>query len=154
MSNYEITNMIMVYDPKTNKAVVERRVKYWCGISFPGGHIEPGESFYDSAVREVKEETGLAVSDLKFCGVINWYNNQNGDRYFVFCYKTDRFEGELLDAKDAEEGEVFWQDIDTIKDMQLAPNFGEYVDLFLKDDYCEIFSSWNDDEEEHKLIYK
>ena len=152
MSNFELTNMIMVYDPSTNKAVVERRVKYWCGISFPGGHIEPGESFYDSAVREVKEETGLTVSNLKLCGIINWYNNQNGDRYFVYCYKTDSFEGKLLDS--TEEGKVFWEDIDKLKEMDLAPNFRDYIDLFLNDEYCEIFSSWNDDEVEHKLIFR
>jgi 8-oxo-dGTP diphosphatase len=152
MSNFELTNMIMVYDPKTNKAVVERRVKYWCGISFPGGHIEPGESFYDSAIREVKEETGLTVSNLKLCGIINWYNNVNGDRYLVYCYKTDSFAGDLLDS--TEEGKVFWADIDKIKEMDLAPNFKDYLDLFLSDGICEIFSSWNDDEENHDLIFK
>jgi len=32
----------------------------------PGGHIEPGESFAEAAVREVKEETGLLVEALSF----------------------------------------------------------------------------------------
>lgn len=30
--------------------------------SIPGGHLEPGESLAEAAVREVAEETGLAVS--------------------------------------------------------------------------------------------
>ena len=63
--------MIMIYDKYTDKAVVINRRLSWRGISFPGGHVEPGESFYESAVREAKEETGLTVRDLKFCGVIH-----------------------------------------------------------------------------------
>lgn len=33
--------------------------------SFPGGHLEFGESFFDCAKREVFEETGLIVQDMK-----------------------------------------------------------------------------------------
>lgn len=33
----------------------------------PGGHIEPGESALDGAVRETQEETGLIVSDAHWC---------------------------------------------------------------------------------------
>ena len=56
-----LTNMCMVYDGKGNILVQERVNKDWTGISFPGGHVEPGESFVRSVIREVWEETGLTV---------------------------------------------------------------------------------------------
>lgn len=37
--------------------------------SFPGGHIEPGETAADAARREVREETGLDVDLVELVGV-------------------------------------------------------------------------------------
>ena len=35
----EITNMCMILDPATKRIVVQKRVKYWTGLAFPGGRI-------------------------------------------------------------------------------------------------------------------
>ena len=39
--------------------MIDRKKRDWPGITFPGGHIESGESFTDAVIREVQEETGL-----------------------------------------------------------------------------------------------
>ena len=42
----EFVNMCMIYDGE--KVLVQERVKSdWPGITFPGGHVERGESFTD-----------------------------------------------------------------------------------------------------------
>ena len=56
----EIVNMIMIENKSTGKILVLDRVaSSWAGLTFPGGHVEWGESFLASAIREAKEETGL-----------------------------------------------------------------------------------------------
>ena len=57
----ELTNMCMIYDNDGNVVVQEKLNKNWGGITFPGGHVETGESFVDSVIREVKEETNIDV---------------------------------------------------------------------------------------------
>lgn len=49
----------------------------------PGGHIQVGEDFFDGMKREVFEETGLRVSDLKFIQKIENLN-------FYFCDCPDK----------------------------------------------------------------
>ena len=137
----ELTNMVMVYDKNTNRAVVQQRVKYWKGITFPGGHVEKGESFIDSAKREVFEETGLKVDNLKLCGIIDWCHRKSGERYMVILYKTDTYSGELIG--ETEEGKVFWADIDEIPNMELSQDFENYLKVFLNDKKQEFFGLYD-----------
>ena len=39
------------------------------GWEMPGGQVEEGESLIDAAVRETKEESGIEIEVIKFCGV-------------------------------------------------------------------------------------
>ena len=54
------------------------------GWSLPAGAIEPGETPQEAVVREVQEETGLAVEVVAICGVFGGdsfrYTYPNGDR--------------------------------------------------------------------------
>jgi 8-oxo-dGTP pyrophosphatase MutT (NUDIX family) len=40
-------------------------------MQLPGGHLEYGESFAETAAREVLEETGLEVGNIKFLTATN-----------------------------------------------------------------------------------
>ena len=142
MATTEITNMIMIQHPVTKEVLVQKRVKYWCGITFPGGHIENGESIYNSAVREAREETGLLVKNLKYCGMMHWHNDETHDKYFVHFYKTNEFEGDLLNETD--EGKVFFTSLESLENMDLAPNFKKYLPIFFNDNISEIYCQWNE----------
>lgn len=147
----EFTTMVMVEDKAAGKVLVQERVKSWTGLSFPGGHVEPFESFADGAIREVKEETGLEIRNLRQCGVIHWVHRTRPDRYIVFLYKTSDFSGELISETD--EGRVFWMSLDKLKAMNLSKNFENYIPMFTDDKYNELYGLWSEDEQD-EVIYK
>ena len=154
MGKTEFTTMVMVQDAQSGKVLVQDRIKNWRGLSFSGGHVEDRESFYDCAVREIKEETGLDIANLKHCGMVHYANNKTFDRYLVFLYKTTEFSGELL--SDTDEGKNYWITIDELKvilNSQETNTFYRYPPMFFEDKYSEAFGSWNDDEP-CEIVYK
>ena len=130
----ELMNICMIYDDNGNVLVQNRKDKGWPGVTFPGGHVEKAEALVPSVIREIKEETGLDISDVKLCGIKEWFN---GDvRAFVFFYKTNHFSGEL---KSSEEGEVFWVPMNKLSEYPLASDFDKNLQMFFSDDISELF---------------
>ena len=129
------TNLCMVYDDAGNILVEDRLDPDWPGLCFPGGHVEPGESFVESVIREVWEETGLTIENPKLCGTKQFQTNQ-GQRYVVFFYKTNRFFGQL---KSSDEGKVFWVSKEDLKNYTLCMDFPEMLKVFEDDDLSEFF---------------
>lgn len=141
MPGVELTNMCMVYDRANDKVLVQERVKSWRGISFPGGHVDAGEGIVESVIREIREETGFIVTNLEPCGIIHWYNDETGDRYFVFNFRTEDYEGDLLSETD--EGSVFWVDRTELPNLKLSDGLKERLPMFLDGRYAEAFGIWN-----------
>ena len=129
-----ITNMCMICDG-TKVLVQDRKDPQWPGITFPGGHVEPGESFTDAVTREVLEETGLTISAPRLCGIKDW-TNDDGTRYMVLFYKTDRFIGTL---KASDEGEVFWVQLSELSSLSLADGMENMLRVFMDDHLSEHY---------------
>jgi len=146
----------MIQNPDTNAVLIHNRTRKYPGYSFPGGHVERGESIYDCAVREVREETGLDVKNLKYCGVVHWVNRDNDERYLCFMYKTTQFDGELITKTD--EGEQFWLGIDellTTSKEKLSSIHYAFSPLFHEyGKYSEVLVPWSGDESTWELFYK
>ena len=128
------TNLCMVYDDAGNILVQDRKEPDWPGLCFPGGHVEPGESFVESVIREVWEETGLTIEKPILCGT-KQFQTKKGERYVVLFYKTDCFSGEL---KSSDEGEVFWIPREKLTDYVLVDDFENMVKVFESDDLSEV----------------
>lgn len=149
----ELVNMIMIENKSTARVLVlDRKISDWQGLTFPGGHVERGEPFYDSAVREAKEETGLAVKNLRSCGTVHWGNPKNGDCYLEYLYKTSDFYGVL---KGTCEGDVLWMTREELESSdRLSPNFKFYLPMFFDNKYSELYFQWDGESYDSLPIYR
>lgn len=134
-SEIELTNMCLVYNKDSVLVQEKSGTKYQGGLVFPGGHVEEGESLRDSMIREIKEETGLTISNPKPCGYKDWIQ-EDGTRYIVLLYKTDKYEGEL---KSSDEGRVFWLNRKDLPEANLIWNMKELMEIFESDEFSEFF---------------
>ena len=137
-----ITNMCLVYSG--DKILVqERNKKDWPGLTFPGGHVEKGENFIASVIREVKEETGLTIYDPLLCGMEEYKADNNDERYLMLFYKTDKFEGELKSSK---EGKVFWINKDDLLKYELSLDLDRIYKIMIDDSLSELIYEYRNGE--------
>lgn len=121
----------------------DRRKNDWKGYTFPGGHIEPGESIVDAVIREMQEETGLTIRNPKLCGVKQFPIN-NG-RYLVFLFHAKEYEGTLHSS---DEGTMHWIDKDKLSAVNLVEDFHELLNVMLDEklnefQYVSENGEWN-----------
>lgn len=129
-----LMNMCMVYDDNGNVLVQDKVDEEWGGLTFPGGHIEKGESFVDAVIREVREETGLIIEQPRICGTKDWME-EDGSRYIVLFYKTNKFSGIV---RSSEEGETKWMTMEELRNGRLAPDMEDMLRIFLEEDINEM----------------
>jgi 8-oxo-dGTP diphosphatase len=95
----------------------------WIGI---GGKFEYGESPFDCARREIKEETGLSVKNLKYRGIVTFVSNEYGTEY-MHLFTSESFFGEM--NTDCDEGELLWVKKEKIKDLAIWEGDKIFLDL-------------------------
>ena len=103
---------IVLHDGKVllikNAALRDPKKAYW---GFPKGHINPGESSRDAAVREIKEETKIQAEIVSKLGESQYVFSRSGERivkhvdYYLLRYKSGDVEAQELEVL-----EVKWFD--------------------------------------------
>ena len=86
--------------------VQHRYGKHW---SFPKGHMQKGETERDTAVREVSEETGLAVEINTGFRYSQEYSY--GNIYKIVKYFASKHKMENLTKQEEEIADIMWCDI-------------------------------------------
>ncbi|AMR02186.1 8-oxo-dGTP diphosphatase [Bacillus thuringiensis] len=140
---HRIYTMCMIQ--RNNEVLLIKRPSHrgFPGYIAPGGKVDFPESIVQAAIREVKEETGLLVSNLTFKGLDEYVNPKVNVRYMVFNYWTDSFEGELL--LNPPEGELLWIPIDTALHLPMQDWFKERFPLFFETGTFEIQRVWDNE---------
>ena len=130
--NVELTVLCLLTDG--NKILLQNRVKRdWQGYALPGGHVEPGESFVDAVIREMKEETGLDIHGPRLVGV-KQFPIENG-RYVVLLFKVELFSGTLTSS---EEGQMEWVAIDRLPGLKTVDDLGDLLRVMNSPDLSEF----------------
>jgi 8-oxo-dGTP diphosphatase len=82
--------------------------------SYPGGHLENYETWEECATRELKEEVGINVTNLRFGFVTNDIFETEGKHYVTICMIADYESGEVivLEPKKCEEWKWYsWENL-------------------------------------------
>ncbi len=115
-----------------------------------GGHVEADEDIYSSAVREMREETGLDVADVRLCGILNIdVGQETGIIVFVF---TARALGR--DARPSPEGTLEWVKQNQIKTLDLVEDLPELLPrvLAMQPGDAPFFARYHYDEHDRLVI--
>ncbi len=133
-------NTTLCYIEKDEKYLMLHRVKKkndmnhdkWIGI---GGKLEGGESPFDCARREIREETGLCALDLSYRGIVTFISDEFGTEYMHLFHTAD-FEGEI--REDCEEGNLEWIEKERLLSLPIWE--GDKIFLSLLDKAVPFFS--------------
>ena len=89
-----------------------------------GGHVEAQEDVRTSALREIREETGLEVTDLRLRGTITIPTalSSSGVLLFVFTAAAT-----TTDVRSSEEGTLEWVDHRHLGDLNLVEDLPELL---------------------------
>ena len=147
-----LCNMIKI-NRGNDVLVLDKVKKYgWEGLTFPGGHVEKIESITESVIREAKEETNLDIENIKYVGMISWYDMDNNDRIIGFLYETNDFSGELI--KENIEGTLEFIDYEELKNMDGHSDSMDEIFAIYDGKYSEIVLYYEDNKCVKRECYK
>ena len=101
---------------------------------FPGGSVDFGETLAEAAARELREETGLSATDIRFEALFELIDDGTGGdtrHHFVLFVHRAEATGEPVAADDA--ADAGWFDIAAMKALPLTDSTIEVVEAIEAD---------------------
>ena len=111
---------------RTTKANDENHDK-WIGV---GGKFEEGESPEECMLREVREETGFAVTQWRYRAIVTFVSDIYGTEY-MHLFTCTGWTGE---AKPCDEGVLEWVEKERIADLNIWEGDKIFLDLLRRDE--------------------
>jgi len=111
----------LCYLKRDGKTLMVHRVKKandvhqgkWNGL---GGKLEAGETPEECAIREIREESGLAARNPQLKGFLTFPSFANEEDWYAFVFVVREFEGELIDSP---EGRLKWIPDEQVLELNL-----------------------------------
>ena len=130
-----MVNTTLCYIEKDGAYLMIHRVKKkndmnhdkWIGV---GGKFEPGESPFDCARREILEETGITVKDLKYRGIVTFVSDLYGTEY-MHLFTADDYDGDI--NYNCNEGKLEWVKKSDINSLPIWEGDKIFFDLLDKE---------------------
>ena len=94
------------------------------GWDIPGGDLEFGEDMEEGIVREIREETGMEIYDLKIIDAVSRFNSQN-EFWVVICYIAKPKIDEV--KLSWEHNDFEWATCDEFLQLDVLPHIKEFV---------------------------
>ncbi|MCI8622072.1 MAG: 8-oxo-dGTP diphosphatase [Provencibacterium sp.] len=120
---------LMLHRTKKEKDINKDK---WLGV---GGGFEWGESPEDCLLREVREETGLTLTDYRYRGIVTFVNEIPLETEYMHLFTAAGFTGSLADC---DEGELEWVEKERISRLPIWP--GDLIFLKLLAEEAPFFS--------------
>ena len=102
-----VLGVIMRPDKKfliTQRVMTKAWAAGWWEVS--GGAAMAGESSLEAVKREVKEETGVALTNWRFRGVVTFLTDGGWEGEYMYLFTADEWDGEF--TSDCTEGNLEW----------------------------------------------
>jgi 8-oxo-dGTP diphosphatase len=102
-----------------------------------GGKLDADEDVVTGMRREVREEAGLECVSLYLRGTMSWPGfGKNGEDWFGFVFRIDRWQGEPL-AENAE-GTLLWVPVDRLLELPLWEGDRHFLPLVFDDHVAQF----------------
>ena len=100
----------------------------WIGV---GGGFEEGESPDECLRREVREETGLILTEFRFRGVVTFLCSDSQSDQFMYLFTATGWTGEL--DLNCDEGELAWVPKEKVLDLPIWEGDKIFLRLLAED---------------------